>query len=36
MARKIIKYGGWYLAYELASSAVIIGLASAGYHFAAL
>jgi hypothetical protein len=36
MARKIIKYGSWYLAYELASSAVIVGLASAGIRFAGL
>ena len=36
MARKIIKYGSWYLAYELASSVVIFGLASAGYRFAGL
>ena len=36
MARKIMKYGSWYIAYEVASSAVILGLASMGYRFAGL
>lgn len=36
MARKIIKYAGWYVAYEVLSSALIFGMAGMGYRFAGL
>lgn len=36
MARKIMKYGKWYLAYELASSLVFIGVSTVGYRLAGL
>jgi hypothetical protein len=30
MARKLLKVGGWYLAYEVGSSAVLLALAAHG------
>lgn len=33
MAKKVIKFGGWYIAYEVGSTALLIGLASYGLRF---
>jgi hypothetical protein len=30
MARTLIKVGGWYIAYEVSTAAVILGLAAYG------
>lgn len=33
MARKMIRFGGWYVAYELASTALVMGVLASGVRF---
>ena len=32
MGRKMIKLGGWYLAYEIGSTALLMGFAANGFR----
>jgi len=36
MARKIIKIGGWYMVYEVTSTAALLALAAAGFKIPVL
>jgi hypothetical protein len=33
MAKKVLKFGGWYVAYELASTALVMGAMASGLKF---
>ena len=36
MARKIIKMGGWYIAYEIGSTALLMSFAANGFRIPGL
>jgi hypothetical protein len=36
MARKIMKVGGWYIAYEVTSTAALVALAAYGFQIPGL
>ena len=36
MARKVLKYGSWYIAYEIGSSALMLGFAANGFRIPGL
>lgn len=36
MARKIITFGGWYIAYEIGSTALLMGFAANGFRIPGL